>query len=69
MSSVASKACTSLPRIKMASNPLMLVFLPTVYMLGACFSLLQFQVVLALLAKGVASAKKIEALQPVLPRG
>lgn len=53
----------------MASNPLMLVFLPTVYMLGACFSLLQFQVVLALLAKGVASAKKIEALQPVLPRG
>lgn len=52
----------------MASNPIVLIFLPTVYILGACVSILQFQVVLALLARGVASAKKIDALQPVLPR-
>ncbi len=51
----------------MQTNPLVLVFLPTVYMLGACLSLIQFQVAITLIARGVAQAKTISMLEPALP--
>mmetsp|Transcript_2068 Transcript_2068/g.5448 ORF Transcript_2068/g.5448 Transcript_2068/m.5448 type:complete len:96 (-) Transcript_2068:326-613(-) len=49
------------------NNPLAVMFLPVLYLLGSCFSLLQFQVVITLIAKGVAKAKTVAALEPAMP--
>ena len=48
-------------------NPLFVICLPTFYIFTACFSLLQFQVVMTLLAQAVIRAKKVALLQPALP--
>jgi hypothetical protein len=50
-----------------STNPILLIFMPALYALGASFSLLQFQVILALMAKGVQHAKKIDWMEPALP--
>ncbi|GAX85659.1 hypothetical protein CEUSTIGMA_g13074.t1 [Chlamydomonas eustigma] len=51
----------------MATNPLVVLFLPSLYIVGALFSLLQFQVLIALIGKGVLELKKIPSLSSLLP--
>ncbi len=54
-------------RSSVLDNPLLALFLPSLYIFGAIFSLLQFQVILTLIAKGVVEVKKIEFLKGVVP--
>ena len=51
-----------------SSNPILVIFYPILYIFGALFSLLQIQVIFSLIAKGVSAAKKISALEPIVPR-
>lgn len=48
-------------------NPLLLIFLPSLYIFGAAIGLLQFQVLFAGLASLVAKAKSIPYLEFAVP--
>jgi hypothetical protein len=51
----------------MAANPLVVLFLPTLYIFGSLFTLLQFQVLITLIGKGIIELKKIPSLSSILP--
>ncbi len=63
------KLCNRRKQHMGSSNPVVVIFLPVLYILGACLSLLQLSVGLTLISKGIAYLKSLDFFQhsPLLP--